>query len=95
MSIQWICEYCGVSIEDGQGYLTIPRDALDGAADWRVLHSGCDLEEPGMYVIEVERIRGLGQALEWTSHLMGKTWVQRSNWDDLMRIISERRDGAA
>lgn len=50
MTLQWICDYCGEPVEDGKGYLTIPRDVGDMPARIKTWEA----EPPGMIVTGAE-----------------------------------------
>src|SRR5690606_17470373 len=58
-------------------------------AQWRVSHVDCELapDDPG-YLIPVERARTRARLLWWTSHLMGKTWLTHTNWEQLIKTAS-------
>jgi hypothetical protein len=57
---------------------------------WVVLHAACDqVDERGPYTIEVERIRSAWDALAWTDHLIGKTWVAHTDWGSLINQIAK------
>ena len=53
---------------------------------WRVLHRGCDPNPKSVdYWIGVERIRTYPRVLEWTAHLMEKTWLPDTTWRHILR----------
>lgn len=58
-------------------------------AKWRAMHVGCDpdLDAPG-YWIPVQEARTHARLLWWTAHLMGKTWLRDTNWDDFIKKAS-------
>lgn len=70
---------------------------------WWIIHRQCDPDtEGGGYWIGVERIRTLVQLLQWTQHLMGKTWFAETDWGDaiigkaismLPRVLGSTRHG--
>jgi hypothetical protein len=60
-------------------------------AHWQVHHKACDpdMDAPD-YVIDVDRARTHAKLLGWTAHLMGKTWLDSTDWQELI----ERQAGA-
>lgn len=60
--------------------------SLPGPAQWRAHHARCDLDpDAGVYSVASERIDTVGKLLDWTAHLMGKSWIGDTNWDDVIR----------
>lgn len=57
---------------------------------WKVLHRDCDpdLDECYGYAIYVERIRTPAQVIGWTAHLLGKRWLDNTDWQDLLHHIA-------
>ena len=60
---------------------------------WRSEHYAC-AEARGdngddSYEIDAGRMTTWAQLTSWTSHLMGKTWLPATDWDDLLREVSE------
>ncbi|MDO5681236.1 MAG: hypothetical protein Q4G46_00205 [Propionibacteriaceae bacterium] len=61
--------------------------ALPEPAKWHALHTDCDPSPGTGYGFGVERIRTYRDALEWTVHLMGKVWLQDTDWDYLLERV--------
>jgi hypothetical protein len=55
-------------------------------AHWQVHHKACDpdMDAPD-YVIDVDRARTHAKLLNWTAHLMGKTWLGNTDWQKLIQ----------
>ena len=59
-----------------------------GPARWQALHGACDpLDERGPYAIDVHRTRTPWMLLSWTAHLMGKTWLAATDWDEIIERV--------
>lgn len=56
----------------------------DTDAPWHTTHTTCLQPLAWAYTIEVERIRTWPAYLHWTAHLMGKGWIDGTNWQDLV-----------
>jgi hypothetical protein len=55
-------------------------------ARWRCLHRSCDpTPDSTDYWIDIERIRTYPRLLEWTAHLLEKTWLQSTSWRSILR----------
>jgi len=53
---------------------------------WHVWHRRCDPDITSEdYFIDIDRIRTVAQLLEWSSHLMEKTWFANTTWKDVLR----------
>jgi hypothetical protein len=63
-----------------------------GPIPWRVLHRRpCDPDPGGLdYWIAVERIRDQAAVISWTAHLLGKDWLPKSNWDEILHRVVPR-----
>jgi hypothetical protein len=74
----------GSTMEDLASY---PEDAK-----WEILHEACDPDpEDDGYCITVERVRSTEHLLRWTIHLMEKSWLENTNWSDVVRhVIGDR-----
>jgi hypothetical protein len=56
------------------------------AAGWTTHHADCDPHpDSNDYWFDVARARTHAQLLDWTAHLMGKTWLEHTNWANLIR----------
>ncbi|MFE1928460.1 hypothetical protein ACFW91_38665 [Streptomyces asoensis] len=53
---------------------------------WQTHHATC-APGTGGYDIPAEKIRSWEQLLDWTAHLMEKTWLGHSDWDDVLRGV--------
>lgn len=58
---------------------------LHPRAPWRVTHYDCDPEDTSAYWIGLERVTTCQELLAWTGHLMEKTWLQDTDWNELCR----------
>lgn len=75
----------GVRSFDAASLMSYP-----GPARWHVHHARCD-PSPGAnaYAIEVHRCRSWADLVWWTAHFMGKTWLQHTDWEDVLQEASE------
>lgn len=64
-------------------------------AKWHAEHDRCATGARDAYAIAVERISTLDDALSWTLHLMGKTWIQRTDWAPFIRKQLPAAEGSA
>jgi hypothetical protein len=83
-----------------EGRLAIPlSEFLDapGPVRWQVLHLDCDLdlERDGDYWFHIERADTSAKMLDWSAHLMGKTWLEETDWDSVLRRVATAAGGAA
>lgn len=63
--------------------------ALPGPAHWLIHHSTCDPEPDSPdYHFTVDRAHTHAQLLAWTAHLMGKTWLEHTDWSELIRVAA-------
>ncbi|WP_094359955.1 GIY-YIG nuclease family protein [Mycobacterium marinum] len=71
----------------GLGLFSMPSPAR-----WCTHHHSCDpYPEIDCYWFGVERARTHEELLSWTGHLLGKGWIQNTDWDDFIRgYISPR-----
>lgn len=51
---------------------------------WHTTHSTCQDIPTWAYAIAVERIRGWPAYLHWCAHLMGKTWIDGTDWQEFV-----------
>jgi len=62
---------------------------LPDPARWMVHHQACDPDIDGIdYVINVERARTHAKLLDWTAHLMGKVWLEYTDWRGFIRRMA-------
>ena len=62
---------------------------------WQALHHDCDPDpERGDYWFGVERVDSLAKLLDWSAHLMGKSWLDETDWDHLLRTVAAAAGGA-
>lgn len=67
--------------------LSLPAIAL-----WMIHHDRCRPDESDGYDIDVEQVRTYRGLLEWTAHLLPKTWLSDTNWASVIRGAAEGRD---
>ncbi|MEU4173001.1 hypothetical protein AB0F46_39795 [Streptomyces sp. NPDC026665] len=59
-------------------------------ARWQVHHTACNPSPRARsYAIEVHRCRSWVGLVWWTAHLMGTTWLQHTDWEQLLRETVE------
>jgi hypothetical protein len=72
------------------------HDLLDlpEPAAWQADHRECDPfhEEASHYRIPADRLRLRADLLDWTAHLMEKTWLPHTDWQ---KVLRETRTGSA
>lgn len=60
--------------------------ALPDEAEWQAHHARCDPNpDRSSYSIQANRIDTAAKLLDWTAHLMGKSWLGHTNWDNVIR----------
>ena len=54
---------------------------------WAPLHQRCDprFDLFSFYWIDVERCRYYWQLLDWSAHLMEKSWLEQTDWNEFLR----------
>ncbi|MEU3282119.1 hypothetical protein [Streptomyces antibioticus] len=53
---------------------------------WQAHHQQCDrAREESHYRIAAGRLHSRADLLEWTAHLMRKTWLPGTDWHDVLR----------
>ncbi|MEV1048742.1 hypothetical protein [Streptomyces sp. NPDC049916] len=70
---------------------------------WQAHHLACDpASEDSHYRLEARRLRTRADLLGWTAHLMGKNWLDCTDWSELLqesrqvgKQITPARPGAA
>ena len=65
-------------------------------APWEVLCDKCRPADHDCYMcywFEVGRIDNWAKLIDWTSHLMEKTWLVYTNWDKFIRSATQAGDG--
>lgn len=68
---------------------------IDGGVPWQTTHTNCAPHMPTWaYAIPVERINAWPAFLHWTAQLMGKGWVEATNWDMFILQSVEPQRGA-
>ncbi|MFD0405559.1 hypothetical protein [Kitasatospora sp. NPDC127116] len=59
---------------------------------WRATHEACDSPaDADAYTIASRRVRTWLDVVKWTSHLMGKTWINDTNWSTVIGEAAEGR----
>jgi hypothetical protein len=87
---EWNDEFDEMLRIRGNGGLAVyTLGELNGMPDrarWHALHRSCDPNlDSNDYWIGVERIRTYPQVLEWSAHLLSKTWITDTTWQDILR----------
>ena len=82
--VAWREMYPG-SLHSGADLMDMPVEVT-----WQAYHFGCDPkpDEDG-YQIDTDQIATWRQLTSWTAHLMGKTWLSCTDWDDLLRETAD------
>lgn len=79
------------------GAMSVPEilASLEDDPTWRATHDRCTNWETldDSYWLPVESLRTPTTLLNWTAHLLGKTWLPSTNWDDIIRQAIEGRVG--
>lgn len=84
---------------EASGRRLVTRSAADlmtypSEVRWHVWHAACDPdpdEEQGQYYqFTLDRVQDAAGLLHWTAHLMGKNWLDCTDWDAL---IGKAADG--
>ena len=57
---------------------------LPTRAHWRVTHHVCAGATASAYEIGLHRIQTFGHVVNWTAHLMGKSWLSHTDWEYLL-----------
>ena len=74
------------SLEDPRFITGTKLDALPDKPRWNITHSTCDeVEDVTGYTIDIDRIRTERDLLSWSAHLLGKTWIQHTDWHRVIR----------
>ena len=61
---------------------------VDRRAEWRWFHRGCESDEDGLwYGFDATRLGTVAGALAMTLHLMKKSWLKGSKWEDVIRHL--------
>lgn len=61
-------------------------------AHWQVVCADCDPDKDGGgYWIHLQRAATWRELVMWTSHLMGKAWLDQTDWDDLLERTATKR----
>lgn len=68
---------------------------LEDGPTWRITHDRCAPRDTldDSYWLPVESLRTPATLLNWTAHLLGKTWLPNTDWDDVIRRALEGRVG--
>ncbi|MDX3229410.1 hypothetical protein [Streptomyces sp. ME19-01-6] len=55
---------------------------------WQAHHAACDPNpDANGYPIPAEKLRTWGALLDWTAHLMEKSWLAQTDWAQLLRNV--------
>ncbi|MGJ5898447.1 hypothetical protein ACSCBZ_41860 [Streptomyces niveiscabiei] len=75
----------GIQSFDAASLMSYPE-----AARWQVHHTACDPSpDANTYAVEVHRCRSWADLVLWTAHLMGKAWLQYTDWENLLQEAAE------
>jgi hypothetical protein len=86
---EWEAEYVtklegGGESVTGAGIVTRPSRVT-----WRAHHSACDSgEEADLYSIPSPKLRTWADLVDWTAHLMEKTWLSDTTWAQMLRGVA-------
>lgn len=63
-------------------------------AQWQVHHAECDPdgEDHDCYWFYVGRCNTWPKLVNWTAHLMGKSWFEHTNWRELLERLTAEVD---
>ncbi|MFJ8405802.1 hypothetical protein ACIQ9K_35760 [Streptomyces microflavus] len=76
---EWEAEYGG-GLVDIHDFLKYPEQVT-----WQAHHLACDpASDDGHYRLAARRLRTQADLLGWTAHLMGKNWLDWTDWNDLL-----------
>lgn len=79
------------AVYSGGDLLSMPDDCK-----WHAIHRACDPDpDGGGYWFDIERARTQLQVLDWTLHLMEKSWIDETNWTEFVRRNIRKVNGAA
>ena len=68
-----------------QDLMTLPEDV-----PWRARHHACAPKaDADAYEIDTDRLSCWRDLIWWTAHLMGKRWLELTDWDELLRETAE------
>lgn len=68
---------------------------LEDGSTWRITHDRCAPRDTldDSYWLPVESLRTDTTLLNWTAHLLSKSWLPNTDWDDVIRQAIEGRVG--
>jgi hypothetical protein len=69
--------------------------ALPDSAQWQVHHEACDDTDDDGYWFDVGRADTHEKLLSWTAHLMGKTWIEYTDWPEFLYTRAISREAAS
>lgn len=71
-------------VTDGAGIMTHPKRVV-----WRAEHTACDSGDlDDMYNIPAFKLRTWADLVAWTAHLMAKSWLDDTNWANLLEAAA-------
>ena len=79
----------------GRGFMPV-KDFISypTAVRWHVLHAACDPDlDASSYWFPIERMRTPADVIARSAHLLGKRWIQATDWDALLRDVAARLGG--
>lgn len=66
------------------------------SVEWHVVHDRCDPDpDAAAYLIEVDKLRSPWDIISTTSYLMGKTWLESTNWSMLIGGLARDHEAQA
>lgn len=84
------CDVCELPIHTGEGHVEVRNDhrrdaTLDDPAPWSAFHYDCDpdIDAPS-YWIRSERLNSIELVDNFTEHIRGKRWYDRTDWEDII-----------
>ena len=96
------CGRCRAPIDGDTGFVGVRHGAIARAQAekrnhgtepeevlWETLHNSCDPDpSDDCYQINAERIATYPALAWWTAHLMGKSWLALTDWDEVLREVA-------
>lgn len=80
---EWQERHAGAVLLSADDLVSLPRPA-----HWRVVHARCADTEPEIgYQIDLIRITCPAEALAWSAHLLGKDWLELTDWAEVIRAL--------
>lgn len=59
---------------------------------WRAHHRSCDpVPDANAYTIEVAQLATYRDLVSWSAHLIGKGWLEATNWARVLRVAADQQ----